>query len=147
MPDTLAFSDNDISPEFRGTVSLLRWAVTNFNALYYGLIALMVLLALCLFALYRDVKGFSRSLGSTLLSVGMVGFAGIWVSERLILPQGGSFGLPPELGRWFSQFMIDIGEPLKGLYIGLAAGGLILFLLSIFYRRGAGKDAAVPPAG
>ncbi|RJQ40866.1 MAG: hypothetical protein C4555_00835 [Dehalococcoidia bacterium] len=146
VPDnyTFEFGEDNIPPEYRGIVSYLRWAVTNLNALYWGLIGLMVVLALGLFALYRDIKGFARSLASPLLTVGVLGFAGIWISESLILPQTGMLGLPPELSRWLGQFIADVDAPLKTLYIGLAADGVVLFLVSIFWRRSAARAAGAP---
>jgi len=141
VPDNLSFTENSIPAEFGGIVAYLKWAVTNFNALYWGLLALMVVLALCLFALYQDVKGFTRSLASPLVSVGVLGYAGLWIYSRLLLPQMGMLGLPEELGRWLNQFMADVFAPLYILYIGLAAGGVVLFLISIFWRRRAAEKA------
>jgi len=144
IPDNFTFdlNKNNIPPEYQDIVYYLRWGVTNLNMVFWGLIGLMALWALCLFALYRDVKGFSRSLASPMLTVGILGFAGIWVSEHLILPQAGTFGLSLELGRWINQFMVDVGAKLYILYISLAVAGIILLLLSIFWRRKERKDSA-----
>ena len=137
IPDNFAFSlnENDIPPEYQGIISYSRWVITNLNMLFWGLIAFMVVLALCLFALYREVKGFSRSLASPLFSVGILGFVGIWASEHFLLPQTGTFGLSQELGRWVNQFVLDIDAKMNVLYISLAVAGIALFLFSIFWRR------------
>jgi hypothetical protein len=141
VPDNFSFTENSFPAQYHGIISYLKWAVTNLNLIFWGLIGLMVLWVLCLFALYRDVKGFSRSLASPLLSVGVLGFAGTWVTEHLILPQAGTSGLPPELGRWTTQFMVDVGAKMNVLYISLGVAGIILFLLSIFWRRKESKNS------
>lgn len=143
VPDSIKFTEDSIPAQYQGIVAYLRWALTNFNMLYWGLLALMIVLVLGLFALYRDVKGFTRSLASPLLLVGVLGYAGIWVSNRLLFPESGMPGLPPELGRWFARFSADVSAPLVGLYIGLAVGGVILYLVSIFWPR----RAEAKPAG
>lgn len=142
VPDSIEFTEDSIPEQYQGIVAYLRWAVTNFNVLYWGLLALMIVLVLCLFALYRDVRGFTRSLASPLLSVGVLGYAGIWISNRLLFPESGLPGLPPELGRWFARLMADVSAPLVSLYIGLAVGGVILYLVSIFWHRRAEEKPA-----
>jgi hypothetical protein len=143
IPDSFEFSDNDFPAEYRGIISQVRMVISRFDVFYSGLIAFMALLVLCLIGLYRDVKGISRSLGSTLLTVGVFGIAGIMLTEYWVLPQAGLTGLSQTLGSWLTQFMVDVAAPLKTLYIGLAAGGLVLFLLSLFYRRGAREESVL----
>lgn len=140
IPAAFELDESQFPAEFQGIISQVRQIISRFDVYYNGLIAFMALMALFIILLYRDVKGVSRSLGSTLLTVGVFGIGGLLASEFLLLPQVDILGLPAALGDWLPRFMADVLAPLKFFYIGLAFGGLALVLLSILYRRGATED-------
>ena len=140
IPAAFGFDESEIPAEFQGIISQARWTVSRFDVFYNGTIAFMALMVLFIIALYRDVKGVSRSLGSTFLTVGVLGFGGLLAAEYFLYPQLDLFGLPLVLGGWLIQFMTDVTAPLMFFYIGFAVGGLALVLLSVFYRRGVIDD-------
>ena len=135
IPAAFEFDESEIPAEFQGIISQARWTISRFDVFYNGTIAFMALMVLFIIAIYRDVKGVSRSLGSPFLTVGVLGVGGLLAAEYFLYPQLGLFGLPLVLGSWLAQFMADVTAPLKFFYIGLAVGGLALVLLSIFYRH------------
>jgi len=135
IPATFAINESMFPPEVRETLEQARQYVGYAQTAYWMLIGFMALLALLIILIYRQVKGPTRSLGSTLLTYGVLGYAGIFASQYFIGAQIGALGLPTALQAWLPQFISDLLAPLQIFNIAVAGAGLVLVIVSIVYPR------------
>ncbi|MFC1870566.1 hypothetical protein ACFLYE_04800 [Chloroflexota bacterium] len=135
IPDTFDLGEVLLSPEVRDTLSQVRQGLSYFQIAYQALMGFMLLLILCIFLISRRVKGTSRSLGTTFLTVGVLGYAGIFAAQYFMAAQIGVLGMPSAVAAWLPQFLNNLWAPLQTFNIAVAAAGLVLVIVSIVYRR------------
>ena len=135
IPATFAINESMFPPEVRETLEQARQYVGYAQTAYPVLIGFMALLALLIVLIYRQVKGPTRSLGSTLLTYGVLGYGGIFASQYFIGTQIGALGLPTALQAWLPQFTSDLLAPLQTFNIAVAVTGLVLVIVSIVYPQ------------
>ncbi len=144
IPDTI--TESSISPNVMNTLKMVRSYLSYYQLAFYSLIALMVLCAAGIFLINRDVKKTTRSIGTTILVYGIIGYAIDFASnyfhlqDRLMemmsaIPGGGVGNIPASLQTWLNQFMTDLMAPLNTLSIALLATGVALVIVSIVYPR------------
>ncbi len=135
IPATFELQESSFPPEVRGILGQVRQGIGYFQSAYPLLIGFMALLILGIVLIYREVKGATRSLGSTFLTYGVLGYAGIFASKYLLGTQIGAFGLPAALQTWLPQFLNSLWTPVQTFNVGVAITGLVLVVVSIVYRR------------
>jgi len=139
LPATFDLNETMFPPDVRGTLGQVRQYTGYVQTAYPLLIGFMALLALLIILLYRSVKGATRSLGGTVLTYGVLGYAGIFASqyflETQIGPQMGALGLPTALQSWLPQFLDSLWAPILTFNIAVAVAGLVLVIVSIVYPR------------
>lgn len=141
IPPTIEFTESSIPPDVMSTLTQVRSYLSYYQTAYYGLIILMVLCVLCIFLISRDVKQTTRSIGTTILTYGIIGYATTFafsyfnLDEQLMGMMGTMGGTPAWLQAWMPQFMDDVMAPLKTFNIALLVTGVVLIIISIVYRR------------
>lgn len=134
IPSELAIDESSIPPDVMSVVEIIRQNAGYIEKAYYGLIALMVVLVLCLILLHRSVKSVTRELGVTFLIYGIIEYAGVWATQRY-LPSLPISDIPPSLQVWLNGLINDLIAPMQVLGIGLMATGAALIIVSIVYPR------------
>ena len=135
MPPSFTFDESMFPAESLGTIEQARQYLGYAQTAYPILIGLMVFIALLIILLYRSVKGATRNLGGTLLTYGILGYAGIFASQYFIGTQTGSLGLPAALQTWLPQFLSGLWSPIQTFNIAVAIAGLVLIIVSIVYPK------------
>lgn len=112
----------------------VRQYVGYFQLGYAALIALMVLLCLGIVLIHRQVRGATRGLGTTFLTYGAFGYAGIFVAKYFMRTQLTLSELPAPLPTWLPQFLNNLIAPLEMLSLGFLIGGIVLIVVSFVYK-------------
>ncbi len=126
IPATFDFNESMFPTEVRDTLDQVRQGISYSQTAYPVLIGFMLLLMLGIILIYHQVKGATRTLGSTLLTYGVLGYAGIFASQYLIGTQIGALGLPAALQAWLPGFLDGLWSPLQTFNIAVAVAGLVL---------------------
>lgn len=136
VPARFTFDQGMIPPDIMTKLELARQYISYFQRSYYILIAFMLLLAVGIVLVNRNVRGSTRTLGADLLVYGGLEFAGVFMARRYMtqLPLPGD--LPQALQAWLPQFLADLLGPLQVFSLGLLIGGVALLAVSFLYRRG-----------
>lgn len=134
IPSELAIDESSLPPDVMSVVEVIRQNAGYIETAYYGLIALMLVLILCLILLHRSVKGVTRELGIAFLIYGILEYAGVWATQRY-LPSLPMPDIPPSLQAWLNGLVADLVAPMQVLGIGLMAAGAVLIIVSIVYPR------------
>lgn len=134
IPSEFAVDESSIPPDVMAQINLVRESISYAQTLYYALIGLMVLLVLGIILLHRNVKGATRELGVTFLIYGALDYASVWATQNF-LPSLPLPDMPPSLQSWLNGLIGDLAAPMGTLGIGLMAGGAVLIIVSIVYRR------------
>jgi len=138
MPQTIEFTESSIPPDIMNTLEQVRSYLSYYRTVYYGLIGLMVLCALGIFLISRNVKHTTRSIGTPILVSGIIGYASIFalgyfnVIEQMM---GITGEIPAALQTWLPQFMDNLMAPMKTFSLALLITGVVLIVISIVYRR------------
>jgi uncharacterized integral membrane protein len=98
------------------------------------LIGLVLLLLLCIVLIYRDVKGATRSLGTTFLVYGALEYAGVLVTKYFIGKGPVLSQVPISLQTWLPQFVANFLTPLAIFSLDFAIAGVILIIISFVYK-------------
>jgi len=134
IPPTIEFSESDIPPDVMSTLTQVRSYLSYYQTAYYGLIILMVLCALGIFLISRDVKQTTRSIGTTILTYGIIGYATTFAFSYFNLDEqlmGMTGAVPVWLQTWMTEFMDNVVAPLKTFNIALLITGIVLIVISI----------------
>ena len=134
IPSEFAIDESSIPPDMMSVVEIIRQNAGYIETAYYGLIALMVVLVLCLILVHRSVKGVTRELGVTFLIYGVLEYAGVLATQRY-LPSMPIPDIPPSLQTWLNSVINDFIAPMQTLGIGLMVAGAVLIIVSIVYPR------------
>ncbi len=138
IPQTIEFTESSIPPDVMATLEQVRSYLSYYQTAYYGLIGLMVLCALGIFLISRDLKHTTRSIGTTIVAYGVIGYAITFaldyfnVEEQMMAMTD---GIPPSLQTWMAQFMDNLMAPLETFDLALVIIGVILITVSFVYRR------------
>lgn len=138
IPQTIEFTENSIPSDIMSTMKQVRSYLRYYQTAYYALIGLMVLFALGIILVSRDVKHSTRSIGTTILVYGVIGYAIMFVLdyfhvvERIMEMMG---NIPAWLDTWMPQFMENVMAPLETFGLALLIAGVVLIIISIVYRR------------
>jgi len=135
VPPSFTFDESQFPAESLSSIEQARQYLGYAQTAYPILIGLMVLIALLIILLYRSVKGATRNLGGTVLTYGILGYAGIFASQYLIGTQTGSLGLPVALQSWLPQFLDGVWAPIQTFNISVAIAGVVLIIVSIVYPK------------
>ncbi len=135
IPPTFELKESVFPPEVQNTIQQVRQGISYFQTAYPLLIGFMLLLILGIILINRQVRGTTRSLGTTFLTFGAFEYAGIFITKYFAGTQIMQFGLPPSIQAWLPQFLDDFLAPLEKLSIGLAIAGIVLIIVSIIYKR------------
>jgi len=134
IPSEFVVDESSIPADMMSIVDIMRENAGYMETAYYGLIALMMMLVLCLILLHRSVKGVTRELGVTFLVYGIVEYAGVWATQRYV-PSLPMPDIPPSLQTWMNGLIADLVAPMQVLGIGLVAAGAVLIIVSFVYPR------------
>lgn len=114
-----------------------RQYVAMFQQYYIILIVLMVMLAMGIILLVRNVKDICHRLGIPLVTYGAIEYAGIWATKYFISRGKLHFAeLPPELETWLLQLINDLLKPLEIFSLAILIGGAVLVIASFLYKPG-----------
>ncbi|MFC1940071.1 hypothetical protein ACFLXO_05245 [Chloroflexota bacterium] len=112
-----------------------REYVSYFHLGYKVLIALIVLSIVGIILIHREVKGATRTLGSTFLTFGAFEYASILVGKYFARTQLPLPEMPASLQAWMPQLFAGFLAPMEMLSLGLLIGGIVLIIVSIVYPR------------
>lgn len=138
IPPTVEFTESSLPPDVLAMLEQVRQALSYSQLVYKALIGLMVLCALGIFLISRNVKHTTRSIGTPILVSGIIGYASIFalgyfnVVEQMM---GMTGDIPAWLQTWMTQFMDNLMAPMKTFSLALLITGVVLIVISIVYRR------------
>lgn len=142
IPDTFEFDESSFPTEVQSTIGQVRQIIDYVQLGYKALIVVMVLLILCIILINWNVKRTTRSLGTTSLTYGILGYAGVFAAKYLSGTQLAQFDVPPSLQAWLPQFIADLLSPWEMFSIGLAVAGVVLIIVSFVYKQQAAAQAS-----
>jgi len=134
LPPSFELDPLSMSPEVRTQLEQVREITGYIQLGYKALIGLILLLVGLIILINREVRGSTRSLGTTFLICGASSCAGTIIARNLIPPQLAQLDLPAQVQGWLPQLISDFVAPLQMLGIGLVAGGIVLIIVSIVYK-------------
>jgi hypothetical protein len=133
FPGTQAITENDIPADVMDDLRLARRSIGYFYAVYYALIAFMVLLVAGIILINRSVKESSRALGIVFLIYGVADFAGALFVRYFdfvrFFPD-----LPSWLKHWLPGVIKDSLLPLQWFSLGILILGAVLIVVFIVYK-------------
>jgi hypothetical protein len=146
IPTTYSIDESVIGPgqreEFVSGIAVAekslataRHYIAVFQQGYILLIIFMIVLALGVVLIVRNVKDILHRLGIPLATYGAIEYAGIWAFKYFLL--SGKLpltGIPPYLHDWMFQLIKDAMKPLEYFSLALLIGGLVLVIISFLYK-------------
>ena len=136
IPSALELDETMLDAEVMEQIAHARQYVGYFNLAFIVLIALSLLLILLIILTHFSVRGSTRQLGITFLSIGVVSLAGAFIARSVASSQLVQNELPSTLQAWAPEVVTDVLLPL-GIYgIGLIVVGIALTVVSFVYKRG-----------
>ncbi|MBI4286085.1 MAG: hypothetical protein HY670_09365 [Chloroflexi bacterium] len=115
--------------------------VGYFQMGYTLLIIFMLLLIAGIVLIHRQVRGATRTLGTTFASYGVLEFGGVMVGKSLAaaqLPQ--LTDVPASLQTWLAQFLNSFTAPFQGFTLGVLILGIALLVVSFVYKPRAAPE-------
>jgi hypothetical protein len=106
-----------------------------FYAGFYALIAAIVVLAIIIAAVHRQVSGASLHLGITFLVFGLIGTVGVLLARALIDIASYISEVPVSVAVVSQRVFVDATSPMLWLSIGFAVFGVVVVALGILYSR------------
>ena len=154
IPSSLEFDQSLIPPDMMPIIEQTQLVLGYFQAGFYGLIGFTALVILLIVLIHRQVRGSTRTLGTTSLIVGALTLVEIFLTSHFILPVlnqlPGQLGIPLALQtwlqRWLPQLLNDFLNPLQVFSIGLIAAGIVLLIISYVYKPRTLPDQQPTPA-
>lgn len=143
IPETFELDERSFPTEVQYILEQVREYVGYVDIAYWSLIALIVLLAVGIILISRQLKSTTRGLGITFLVYGIVQYAGVWATQYLIEAQLPSVIASPTLNAWLPQFIGDLLFPVQMYGIGLMVVGVGLIVFSFLYKRKSSEQVAV----
>ena len=140
IPLEFTFDKDSLSQEAMEQVMLARKYIGYFQDAYYYLIGFMVLLALGIFLINRNVKDTTRSLGISFFIYGALEFAGVYIARSFMPTDIAVHEIPSSLQTWVSGLATDLLAPLQTFSLGLLIAGVVLIVVSIVYKSRAAEE-------
>jgi len=134
IPPAIELTEAKLPGEVMTTLKQVRQGMSYVRLGYQVLIGFMALLVLGIALINHQVKGATRSLGTTFLTYGVFEYAGVFAAKYfarrpLPVPE-----LPASLQAWLAEFVVDLLTPLERLSLALLIAGAILLIVSFVYR-------------
>jgi len=134
IPSKFEFNESSLSLEVKTGLEQAKQYIGYFQLGYKALIGFMLFLILCIILIHRQVKGATRSLGSTFLTYGVLEYAGIFAAKYFAGTQLGQLQIPAPLQTWLPQFLSDFLAPLEMFSLSLLIAGVVLIIVSFVYK-------------
>jgi hypothetical protein len=134
IPSTFELDEASIPPEVMAQLEMARQYISYFHLGYNALIGFILLLILGIVLINRQVRGSTRSLGSTFLSCGVLSLAGVLITRYVAASQLVQLDMPVYFQTWIPQLLADTLAPLEIYGIGLLAAGVVLLVVSFVYK-------------
>ena len=135
IPSTLELDETMLDAEVMEQIAHARQYVGYFNLAFIVLIAFSLLLILLIILTHFKVRGSTRQLGITFLSIGVVSLVGAFITRSVVSSQLVQNELPSTLQAWAPEVVTDVLMPL-GIYgIGLIVVGIALTVVSFVCKR------------
>jgi hypothetical protein len=138
IPDALTADSTTIPLATMNNLFLVRKYVGEFQAAYYWLIVLIILLAAGIFLIYRNIQEPSRALGIDLAVFGALDLAGVLVA-RAFNPADSLLSLLPQkvpsLEPWLNALYRDVTGKMLAFSIGVLVVGAIFIGVSFIFRK------------
>jgi len=137
IPSTFEFDENTLPPEVMTQLQQIRQYIGYFQLGYKALMAFILLLILGIILISRQVRGSTRVIGTTFLTYGAFGYAGILIAKHFATPYMAQIPLPempPALQAWMQQLFNNLLVPLEMFSLGILIGGVALLIVSFAYK-------------
>ena len=134
IPSTFELDEASIPPDVMTQLEMVRQYIGYFHLGYNALIGFILLLILGIVLINRQVRGSTRSLGSTFLSCGVLSLAGVLITRYVAASQLVQLDMPVYFQTWIPQLLADTLAPLEIYGIGLLAAGVVLLVVSFVYK-------------
>jgi hypothetical protein len=135
IPSTLELDETMLDAEVMEQLAHARQYVGYFNIAFIVLIAFSLLLILLIILTHFSVRGSTRQLGITFLSVGAVSQAGALIIRSVASSQFAHSDIPAALQTWAPGVITDVLMPLGIYAIGLIVVGIALTVVSFVYKK------------
>jgi hypothetical protein len=135
IPSTLELDETMLDAEVMEQIAHARQYVGYFNLAFIVLIASSLLLILLIILTHFKVRGSTRQLGITFLSIGVVSLAGAFIARSVASSQLVQNELPSTLQAWAPEVVTDVLMPLGIYSIGLIVVGIALTVVSFVCKR------------
>jgi hypothetical protein len=135
IPSAIELVETTLDAEVMEQIERAKQYVGYFNLAFILLIAFSLLIILIIILVYREVKGSTRQLGITFLSVGAVSLVGAFVARSVASSQLVQNELPTTLQTWAPDVITDVLMPLGIYSIGLIVVGIALTVVSFVYKK------------
>ncbi|MCX6011713.1 MAG: hypothetical protein NT134_05640 [Chloroflexi bacterium] len=135
IPSALELDETMLDAEVMEQIAHARQYVSYFNLAFIVLIASSLLLILLIILTHFSVRGSTRQLGITFLSIGVVSLVGAFIARSVASSQLVQNELPSTLQAWAPEVVTDVLMPL-GIYgVGLIVVGIALTVVSFVCKR------------
>jgi hypothetical protein len=134
IPSTFELNEAWLGPQNMAQLRLMKQFIGHFHTIYYALIGFILLLIIAIILIYHEVRGSTRTLGTTFLSCGIVSYAGVWLTKYYIGVQLAQPQVPVYLQSWLPQLLADTLAPMEMYSLGLLAVGIVLLVVSFVYK-------------
>jgi len=136
IPSTLTLDETMIDATVLEKIEMAKRYVGYFNLGFIILIAFSALMILLVILTHMAVKGSTRQLGFTFLSVGVVLLAGALIARSVASGVISGIDMPATLQGWLPSLITDVLMPLGIYSVGLIVAGIALAVVSFVYKRG-----------
>jgi len=140
IPSTFEISKRSLPSNVAVALEQARLWINYYQMAFWGLIVFMVLLVAGIVLIIREVRGSTRSLGSTFLAYGILEYAALVVIKYVALPQLAPTGSAGYLETWVAQLLRDFIAPLEMFSLGFIAAGIVMLIVSFVYRPATSSD-------
>jgi hypothetical protein len=142
VPSEFVLDEEEIPADVMEQLQMAREYIGYFQTGYWLLIVFMVVMALLIFLINRNVRDTTRALGIDLLIFGILDLAGVLIIRGFNPMQyiTDSADIPASLETWITGLFNDFLNPMLTFSIIILAVGIILLVVSFVYRRGTAED-------
>jgi hypothetical protein len=135
IPSTLELSETKLDAEAMEQIVNARHYIGYFNTAFMALIAFSLLMIVLIILTHFSVRGSTRQLGITFLSVGVVYLIGALIVRSVANSQLLQSDIPAALQTWAPKVVSDVLMPLGIYSLALIVVGIALTVVSFVYKR------------
>lgn len=141
IPSEFVINESEIDDEeVWEIIENIRRYIGYFQAGFYGLIGLIVLLIAAIILVYRNFKDSTRTIGITFLIYGITEFV-IVILARTLVPNYIPFeDIPLSMQNLILDIYKNVLTPLQWFSLGIMIAGILLFVASFFFKRPESDD-------